>query len=302
MKSTKNTKNTAVRPFLKWPGSKTRVMSELASHLPTDGVTTLVEPFVGSGAVFLNTDYQRYFLADVNPDLINAFMQAKNNCKALIDVTKALFEQMNSPQGYLDVRREFNATRPAQSGMHVCVTSHVYQQTDTALQRAAQFIFLNRHGFNGLMRYNRNGEFNVSYGKYAAPYFPETELLHFSQKANSCDVTFKVAGFTETLHVAPTVKTVFYCDPPYLAASESANFTQYHSGSFGPQHHKEMVSLLREIKSYSTASVVISGSNTEETASIYREFCLHEIEVSRSISCKKEGRKKASEVIGVLHA
>ncbi len=60
-----------MRPFLKWAGSKYKIIDRVCAQLPPGG--RLIEPFLGSGAVFLNTSYARYLLADANPDLINLF-------------------------------------------------------------------------------------------------------------------------------------------------------------------------------------------------------------------------------------
>ena len=56
--------------------------------------------------------------------------------------------------------------------------------TARKIQWAAMFLYLNKHGYNGLYRVNLKGEFNVPYGKYAAPYFPEKEMRLFAEKAN----------------------------------------------------------------------------------------------------------------------
>jgi DNA adenine methylase len=60
-----------MKPFLKWAGGKYRLIDRIQSALPAGN--RLIEPFVGSGAVFLNTDYKSYVLTDSNPDLINLF-------------------------------------------------------------------------------------------------------------------------------------------------------------------------------------------------------------------------------------
>ena len=59
------------RAFLKWAGGKYSLVEEIQRHLPP--ADTLIEPFVGAGSVFLNTDYDRYILADINPDLIHLY-------------------------------------------------------------------------------------------------------------------------------------------------------------------------------------------------------------------------------------
>ncbi len=57
--------------ILKWAGNKTAIMSELKKHLPAG--PRLVEPFAGSCAVMMATDYPSYLVADINPDLINLY-------------------------------------------------------------------------------------------------------------------------------------------------------------------------------------------------------------------------------------
>ena len=60
-----------MKPFLKWAGGKYKIIDKVKSKLPEGA--RLIEPFVGSGAVFMNTDYESYILADANADLINVF-------------------------------------------------------------------------------------------------------------------------------------------------------------------------------------------------------------------------------------
>lgn len=73
-----------IRSPIKWAGGKTRVMPELLKHLPK--ADCLIEPFVGSGTVFVNTDYRRYVLCDSNRALINFFLQLRDDTERLIAV------------------------------------------------------------------------------------------------------------------------------------------------------------------------------------------------------------------------
>ena len=150
--------NNRTRPFLKWAGGKYRVLDRLVPHLQGK---KLIEPFVGSGAVFLNLPFERYLVGDINPDLINLFGFVKKERKKFIRYVQSFFIPENNHQTqYLQFRTEFN------SGLK-------------GRRRAALFVYLNRHGFNGLCRYNKSGGFNVPFGRYNKPYFPEKEMLHF---------------------------------------------------------------------------------------------------------------------------
>ena len=78
-----------MKPFLKWPGGKYRQVGRISRQL--NGGSRLVEPFVGSGAVFLNTHYQQYLLADSNPDLINLYWLLQQEGKEFIEYCRRFF-------------------------------------------------------------------------------------------------------------------------------------------------------------------------------------------------------------------
>ncbi|EES3073195.1 DNA adenine methylase, partial [Escherichia coli] len=191
--------------ILKWAGNKTAIMSELKKYLPAG--PRLVEPFAGSCAVMMATDYPSYLVADINPDLINLYKKIAADCEAFISRAKVLFEEANSELAYYNIRQEFN-----------------YSTEITDFMKAIYFLYLNRHGYRGLCRYNKSGYFNIPYGNYKNPYFPEKEIRAFAEKAQRA--TFICASFDETLAMLQ-VGDVVYCDPPY-----DGTFSGYHTDGF----------------------------------------------------------------------
>ncbi len=179
--------------ILKWAGNKTAIMPELKKYLPAG--PRLVEPFAGSCAVMMETDYPSYLVADINPDLINLYKKVAADCESFISRARVLFEIANREVAYYNIRQEFN-----------CSTEI------TDFMKAVYFLYLNRHGYRGLCRYNKSGHFNIPYGNYKNPYFPEKELRTFAEKAQRA--TFICASFDETLAMLKAGDVV-YCDPPY---------------------------------------------------------------------------------------
>ncbi len=166
------------RPFLKWAGGKYRLLDRLLPSLPAG--SRLVEPFVGSGAVFLNAAYPAYLLCDLNPDLIGLYETLRREGERFIKRARALFTpENNTREAFLRLRAAFNASTDAE-------------------ERAVLFLYLNRHAYNGLVRYNARGVYNVPFGRYKAPYFPAAELTAFVRKMRDCDVTFAVQDFRRT--------------------------------------------------------------------------------------------------------
>lgn len=274
------------RSPIKWAGGKTRVMPELLKHLPK--ADCLIEPFVGSGTVFMNTEYRRYVLCDSNHALIHFFSVLTRFTDELIDVARSFFTDGNFSEDYYACRDGFNF-----------ISKNQVIGSTRKIQWAAMFLYLNRHGFNGLYRVNQKGEFNVPFGKYAAPYFPEKEMRLFAEKANDTKAIFLHADFR---HSIPDVMqlaydAVIYCDPPYIPASKTANFTAY-GKPFTPDDHRALVVTLLEVNRQHGTRSVISNSDTPETRQIYSPFKLNALSVRRSVSAKS--RDMAGEVIGVL--
>lgn len=271
-----------IRPFIKWAGGKTRALPDLLPHLPKGD--RLFEPFVGGASVFLNTDYPRYVLADINADLINTYQMAKNATQAFINTAKELFKNGNGKSEFYLNRNMFNAI-----------------SDDEHLLKAALFLYLNRHCFNGICRYNNAGFFNVPFGNYKKPYFPEAEIRLFAEKTNDTTTCFIAEDFRKVLTArAINENSVIYCDPPYLPVSDTANFTQYHHAAFTREHHHDLAGVLLNLNRSRGVPVVISNSDTPATREIYQHYQFHEIAVQRSISANGITRGAAKEVIGVL--
>lgn len=275
-----------IRSPIKWAGGKTRVMPVLLEHLPK--ADCLMEPFVGSGTVFMNTEYRRYVLCDSNRALIHFFSMLTRFTDELIDVARSFFTDGNFSEDYYACRDGFNF-----------ISKNQVIGSTRKIQWAAMFLYLNRHGFNGLYRVNQKGEFNVPFGKYAAPYFPEKEMRLFAEKANDTKAIFLHADFRSSILCAMPLghSSVIYSDPPYIPTSKTANFTAY-GKPFTLDDHRALVATLLEVNRQRGTRSVISNSDTPETREIYSAFKLHALSVRRSVSAKS--RDMAGEVIGVL--
>ncbi|MFN6970386.1 MAG: Dam family site-specific DNA-(adenine-N6)-methyltransferase [Rheinheimera sp.] len=263
------------RAFLKWAGGKFNLVEAITGHLPQADV--LVEPFVGAGSVFLNTDYSRYVLNDINADLIHLYQFLQSKPAQLITDARLFFtESHNDKANYLAIRQQFNQT------------------TDQYL-RSLQFLYLNRHCYNGLCRYNQSGFFNVPFGSYKKPYFPEAELEAFAEKAQRA--TFVCLDYQELFSQLPAGAAV-YCDPPYVPLSKTASFTSYAKNSFNLDDQADLANLAEQamLKGH---DVLISNHDTSWTRKIYQGAELHSIQVGRSISQKGSTRGKVAELFAL---
>ncbi|MCB8948921.1 MAG: Dam family site-specific DNA-(adenine-N6)-methyltransferase [Ardenticatenaceae bacterium] len=265
-----------MKPFLKWAGNKYKIVDKIKTMLPPG--ERLVEPFVGSGALFLNTDYPRYLLTDANEDLIILYQHLQAEGEAFIEYCRSLFmPEYNDKDRYYALRDEFNSS-------------------DDPRRKSAIFLYMNKHGYNGLCRYNMKGGFNVPFGRYKRPYFPEKEMLYFHQKSQNA--TFQHADFREVMESC-VPNDVVYCDPPYVPLSTTANFTSYSSGGFGWEEQKMLATLAQSLATRGIP-VLISNHNTEFVRDIYSTASISEFDVQRYISCDGENRAKAAELLALF--
>jgi DNA adenine methylase len=265
-----------LRPFLKWAGGKYRIINKIQAQLAPG--KRLVEPFVGSGAVFLNTDYPGYLLADSNSDLINLYKVLQSQGTGFIEVCRRLFvPETNNEDTYYRFRTEFN-------------------QTKNKKRKAALFLYLNRHGYNGLCRYNSSGELNTPFGRYARPYFPQKEMLFFGEKSQNA--TFVCWDFKRTMaEVKPG--DVVYCDPPYIPLSATSKFTEYSTGGFGVKQQEELAALSSGL-AQKGIPVLLSNHDTEFIRKVYHQATITSFEVRRFISCNGDKRNKTGEVLALF--
>lgn len=263
------------RSPLKWAGGKYKLLDKLLAKLPSGG--RLIEPFAGSAVVFLNANFRYNSLNDINADLISFYKILKRQGPEFIEFARALFvPENNSEDAYYKLRADFNETVDAD-------------------YKAALFLYINKHGYNGLIRYNSSGNLNVPFGRYKRPYFPEKELLFFAKKAKTA--VFSCVDFEKVMRKAKPGDVV-YCDPPYVPLSDTAYFTAYSSGAFGAAEQLRLVAVAREIARQGI-TVLISNHATKFTREIYSDACTDEFEVRRTISCNGAKREHALEILAL---
>ena len=265
------------RAFLKWAGGKFGLVEDIQRNLPE--ADQLVEPFVGAGSIFLNTDYQHYLLADINPDLINLYNLIKTEPDRYIAEARRWFvPENNRKEAYLDVRQTFNGT-------------------NDIFYRSLAFLYMNRFGFNGLCRYNKKGGFNVPFGSYKKPYFPEKELWFFAEKAQQAE--FVCTTYKNTFAQAAD-NSVVYCDPPYAPLSTTANFTSYSGNGFTLDDQAKLADVAERTSIERGIPVLISNHDTLLTRRLYHGAHLDVVKVKRTISRNGGGRNKVDELLALF--
>jgi len=210
-------------PFLRWTGSKSWfVKNDLQKYLPQD-FQNYHELFLGGGSVFFHlAPTNQSYLYDLNEELINTYIQIRDNLEMVI---KSLKELKNSKEDYYTIRSRN------------CRTNHT---------RAARFIYLNRTSFNGIYRVNSNGEYNVPYGWRQNVDIVTEENLKCVKNALS-GVHLINSDFENSIQNIGENDLV-YIDPPYTVAHQNNGFIAYNSKLFSWEDQERLLALIRQIE------------------------------------------------------
>ncbi len=269
-------------PLFKWAGGKGRLLSGLFEYFPSSG-EIFVEPFLGSGVVFLNTDYQHYILADINQDLINTYNIIRDTPDDFLEELATLWkEDERTAENYLRLREEFNLNPFTKS-----------------VRRSAIFYYMNRVGFHGLCRYSSKGNFNVPFGTISQklPPFPEERIKYFLTKAANAE--FLCQDFKTTLRSLPE-NAVVYCDPPYAPIKETS-FRQYSMDKFSTSDHVILhEEVVNAMETHANLSIYLSNHSTDFTHDLYKDADrLVSFNVDRNIAKTSDQRTKVSEILAI---
>ncbi|MDM9380115.1 DNA adenine methylase [Chlorogloeopsis sp. ULAP01] len=258
------------RPFLKWAGGKSKLISQYIPYFPKN-YKNYYEPFLGGGAVFFYLQYIQptpAILTDINAELITTYRCVQENVEELIIILKEHQRQHNRDYYY-----------------HIRANP-----TQNDLEQAARFIYLNKTCFNGLYRVNSQGKFNVPLGKYDNPKICQEHLLRL---ASTTLTTSKInqADFADVLKCATSKDDFVFFDPPYHPISNTSYFTAYSRNCFSEKDQERLRDTCAELANRGV-KVMVCNSNSEFIKKIYTEigFNIHRIEAARSINSNTKKR------------
>lgn len=295
-----------VKPFLKWAGGKRQLLAQLEAHFPPQllngEISRYAEPFVGSGALFFKIiqsyPIREYLLADFNPELILVYKTIQVNVSELIICLEEIeqhFLGLDPEQRkayYYQVREDYNHQRDT-------INFHEFGSNWTL--RAAQMMFLNRTGYNGLFRLNSKGAFNVPFGRYKNPRILDAENLRGAAELLQ-SVSIQYGDFEKTAHYI-NADTLVYFDPPYRPLSTTAHFTAYSKERFDEAQQLRLADFYRNLDAIG-AKLMLSNSdphnvdpedNFFEVA--YRGFRIEHLKARRNINRDADKRGEISELL-----
>lgn len=290
-----------VKPFIKWVGGKTQLLDNISKKYPAElgkSINKYCEPFIGGGAVLFDIlskyNLTEIMINDINPELINTYIQIRDNVHNLIVKLKTLQEmywKYDSAQRwdyFYKQRERFNKIK--------FMNNDKYN-----LEKASIFIFLNKTCFNGLYRVNKSGLFNVPMGNYKKPLIcNETNLLAISGLLQN--VIIRCGDYKECVDFIDK-NTFVYIDPPYRPITKTSSFTSYMQQSFEDKQQIELGEFVLSINDKG-AKVIVSNSDPKNTDAsdeffdeLYSSLIIDRVNAKRVINCNGKNRGEISELL-----
>ena len=274
--------NKVLVPPIKCQGIKTKLVPFIKEKVQRNEDGLWIEPFLGTGVVAFNMAPQNALLCDKNQYIISLYQGIQNgtisgaNVRGFLTHHGAKLEQYGAAY-YREMRSAFNENGDP-----------------------LYFLFLNRSDFNGMIRFNRRGEFNVPFcqkpNRFAKAYVTKicNQIDHVAKVMKGKNWVFRCGPWQEAFSGA-TEQDYIYLDPPYIGRD-----TSY----VGEWPEEEAVQLA-EFAHRTPANVCLSMwkenefRRNEHLYEHWSDFTWHELDHFYHIGAKEGNRHPMTEVLAI---
>ena len=228
----------SLKPLVKWSGGKSDEIKQFEKYFPAN-YDTYLEPFIGGGSVYFNVRPKNAVISDVHEELVAFYQAIKDGHSNKIN--EFMQQNLNDELTYYKVRDKMAINSP--------------------LDNAMRFYYLRKTCFRGMLRYNKQGKFNIPFGKYNTINYSELlNPLYTDLLTNTLVVR---AGFEYIFENYNDENNFMFLDPPY-----DSEFTDYGYCKFGKEEQKNLAKCFKETK---IKCLMIIGK-TDFIVDLYKDY------------------------------
>ena len=208
----------SMKPIIKWSGGKSDEIPLFEKYIPCD-YKLYLEPFIGGGSVYFHLVPQNAVIADVHDELIDLYQNIKDGNAN--EIFKFMEINKNEEAKYYNIRDEM-----------------VIENT---LDNAKRFYYQRKTCFRGMLRYNKNGKFNIPFGRYKNINYQCLNNTNYEKLLKRTEILKK--SFEYIFENYNDENNFMFLDPPY-----DSEFTDYGYCQFGKDEQKTLAKLFKETK------------------------------------------------------
>jgi DNA adenine methylase len=260
-----------IRPFLRWAGSKRKLLKHLTRFVPKRW-NKYYEPFLGGGSMFFYLGPKRAEVSDASLPLIQTYRSVADHPNEILKFLRPL-----KPDKETFDRLKHYAPR-------------------SQANKAAQFIFLNKACWNGLFRVNSDGIFNVPYG------LPKTDFIIDERNFDRCsaqlrrrEVSVRCQDFSE---IEPRVcrDDFVFLDPPYVTLHNMNGFADWNESLFSWKDQVRLASMAKRLLAKG-ANILITNAAHPDIRELYPDFAMRRFKRHSTLASDTSRRTTTSEAI-----
>jgi DNA adenine methylase len=295
--------NTIKRSPLFYVGDKYKLMEQLSNLFPKE-INNFYEPFVGGGTVFLNIEAKKYYLNDIDKNLVNIhrfLIKNSNNPDKFFNKTEQIIRRYNLSRSYKEdiipnlLKKEFKKTYFAR------FNKLGYEQLRKAVNKHKEndpliLYLLLIYGFNRMLRFNGGGKFNLPVGNVDFNKNVANALKSYFNFVQNKDIIFCSQDFRQFISEKKyREKDFLYLDPPYLIAASEYN--KIWNNEFEADLLSVIDNMNRKGVRFALSNVThYNGSKNNLVIKWMKKYNVHNIR-SNYISYHDNRKKKINEVL-----
>lgn len=280
----------SMKPILKYGGGKYKEIEKFSKYIPSS-FDTYYEPFVGGGATFFHLAPPKAVIGDVNRPLIHFYRELKENFNEVVTETKEIADKFEENQKSFNNLKDYHQEkriRNPNEDFYYDLRDQFNGLKERRYSLASLYYFINKTAFSGMIRYNKEGHFNVPFGHYKHFSNKSITYQHYNLLKHTqiiqCDYTasFKMAGKEDFM----------FLDPPYDCV-----FTDYGNmktvGDFCEEQHRQLAEDFKKLQ----CKALLVISDTPLIQELYQGYIQESYDKNYAVNIRNRFKASAKHLI-----
>lgn len=231
-----------LKPLIKWSGGKGDEIKYFEKYIPKK-FDIYIEPFIGGGALYFYLSPNKSVISDVHPELIDLYQSISEGYSS--EIYNFMENNPNNDITYYEIRDKM--------------------VINNKLDSAKRFYYQRKTCFRGMLRYNKEGKFNIPFGKYKTINYSDLKNKSYEELLKKTHILNE--SFEYIFNKYNNENNFMFLDPPY-----DSEFTDYGYCNFGKEQHKILADLFKNTK---IKCLMIIGK-TDFIKDLYKDYIVEE--------------------------
>jgi DNA adenine methylase len=278
-----------MKPMIKYAGGKSREIEVIKRFIP-EYKGRYIEPFFGGGALYFYLEPQKAIINDVNSKLIEFYLGIRNKFPQIKKELISLERQ------YVSNRIDFEKIREktdikvedANEKLYYQMRDFFNNNLKSDFHPATVYFFINKTAYSGMIRYNKEGKYNVPYGRYKnfnTELVSENHSVLLKRSEIYCEDYKKIFDMSDK-------DDFIFLDPPYDCVFSNYGNKEMVNG-FTEEMHKKLSENFKNLKS--KALMVIGKTSFIEE--LYKDYIVYEYDKKYAVNIKNRFNGKTKHLI-----